>query len=154
MPKQFDCCEMFICCCEMLNKNLSIPPSPASVLPGIVFSACVPSRLTGLPPCQTAQRGTAPFAGTGTDTGQLYWQRISYFLVRIGKEMLCSYRAGCFVRCKAGWFRFALHFSPWSICMALWISINKRSSKYISFHGISINFAYNLEGAYSISGTV
>ena len=26
MPKQFDCCAMFICCCEMLNKNLSAPP--------------------------------------------------------------------------------------------------------------------------------
>ena len=38
MPKQYDCCEMFLCCCEMPNKNLSITPSPTSALSGIGVS--------------------------------------------------------------------------------------------------------------------
>jgi hypothetical protein len=34
--------------------------APASAQPEIAFSACAPSRQTGLPPCQTTQGGTAP----------------------------------------------------------------------------------------------
>ena len=66
MPKQFHCCEMFICCREMLYKN-SINHSenftqvnfnfvPASAQPGIAFSACVPSRQTWHIPSATLIR--------------------------------------------------------------------------------------------------
>ena len=37
IPKQFDCCEMFICCCEMLNKNRSIPPSESLHRPHLIY---------------------------------------------------------------------------------------------------------------------
>ena len=80
---------------------------PASVLPKIAFSACAPSRLTGLPPYQTAQRGTPPFAGTGT--GRILFSRFrdvwseSVILIRltmpnrkINQERACRHVSYCF----------------------------------------------------------
>ncbi len=69
---------MFICCREMLNF------APASAQPETAFSACAPSRQTGLPPCQTTPGGTAHL-----QEWELIWNNCA------GKGFLTDFRTDC-----------------------------------------------------------